>query len=663
VGVRVKVVIMITEDQNLLEEIRSLIPDKYYLIGSSDVDFSRVFINDLSRGLVLLDTDCQDALNWLKDGIANKPGLTCIGVGKDNKQAQKVIDFLYDFLPVPFEQWQLNKILDRAWEKTINETGGTAARHEKPTSGMKVSQKDYDLTSRPWARVLSDFSRTVSNQLNREKFINLFIYAVKELIPVTKLAVLLRDNAGNEFIIASQQGLEPEINTLLRLKDSEGVVAWLTAEGQILQRPELSGSIPAEHRAEILQEMKMLHAHVCVPLIAQGKLNGVLCLGSKLAGAPFYDRELELLYTVCGNIAVALDDIDLHEHLVNQKIYIESILQLMDSGVVAIDRSERITTFNQRAGEILKHDPAKMVNADLRALISPLGDLLYETMLTGNAYYKKFLELTEGKVPLEISTYRMVNQYDDVLGSVMIIDDITSRKLAEAERNKVEQINVLNRFVSQLTHEIKNPMVAIQTFAQLLPEKYEDQEFRMIFSQTVKQEVKRLNEQVDQLIAFSTPLNYQYEIVDIHEVIEQSIALLKEQGGNMNGLIQKSICPGQARVKVDRLSMARAIAYLISFLNEGIPGKDKEVTIVTALPDSKYNPDQIHIMITDNCTKIDFDNLERIFNPLEVSPDNTISIGVPVSRKIVEDHGGTLQAAQANGSPLKFGISLPLYTS
>ncbi len=660
VGARVKVVLMVTEDQNLLEEIKNLIPDSYFLIGNSDDHFNGAITTDLDHGVVLLDTDCRDVHSWLKDEAAHKPGLIFIGLGKDQKKALQLADLLYDYLPMPFEQWQLKKILDRAWEKSISSKDEPTADVRKALPENNVPQREYDLTTRPWARVLSDFSRTVSNQFNREKFINLFIYAVKELVPVGKIAVLLKSNAGNGFVIAAQHGLDPDINLLLRLKESEGLVAWLAAEGQILQKSELCEYISPERRAEILQEMKLLHAQVCVPLIAQGKLNGVLCLGSKVAGSPFYDRELELLYTVCGNIAVALDDIDLHERLVNQKIYIESILQIMDSGVVAIDCAEKITTFNQRAGEILKHDPAKVINADLRSLISPLGDMLYETMLSGKAYHKEFLELTEDRLPLEISTYRMVNQNDDVLGSVMIIDDITARKIAEAERNKVEQINVLNRFVSQLTHEIKNPMVAIQTYAQLLPEKYEDQEFRTLFSQTVKQEVKRLNELIDQLIAFSTPLNYQYEIVDINEIIEQSIALLKEQGGNLNGLVRKSICPGETAVKVDRLSMARAIAYLIGFLYEGFPDKDKEITIVTAIPDAKYEPEQLHIMITDNCTKIDLDDPEKIFNPLEVSPDNAISIGVPVSRKIVEDHGGTLQAVQANGSPLKFGISLPL---
>jgi len=654
-----KVVLLVTEDSALLEDIKCYLPDKYFLIESNDDAFNWIYENDLSRGVVLVDTDQVDALKWLQGAQKRKPDLVYVGVGKDRKQALLLIEYLYDFLPLPSEPWQLEKTLDRAWEKVISNTDLPVGQLDSKTVTNSSSQGDFDFAARPWARVLSDFSRTVSNQLNRDKFLNLFIYAVKELIPVGKLAVLLKDEDSGDFVIAAQQGLDPEINRMLRLNATGGIIAWLVTEGQILKRSAGPDLRTPEIKAEVIQEMKLLQASICVPLIAQGNIKGVLCLGSKVTGNPFYERELELLYSVCGNIAIALEDIGLHERLVNQKIYIESILQRMNSGVVAIDHSEKITTFNQRAGEILNKNPDELISRDLRALASPLGDMLFETLQRGKEYHKKYLELAETKIPLEVSTYCMMNHTQEVLGSVMIIDDITSRKIAEAERNKAEQITVLNRFVSQLTHEIKNPMVAIQTFAELLPEKFEDEEFRAAFSQTVRQEVKRINELVDQLIAFSSPLNYQYQLTDIHSVIDQAVYLIEEQGGELNGLIRKNISEEFPLVKVDCLSMAKAISYIINFLCQGIPDTDKELSIITTLREGDSPADRIQIIISDNKTRIDFDNPEKIFSPLEISPDNTISIGLPVSRKIIEDHGGTLHVLQANNSHLKFGISLP----
>ncbi len=658
-----KVVLLVTDDYALLEDIRCYLPDQYLLIDSKDDAFNWVFENDLTHGVVLVDTDQADVCKWLQGAQEKKPHLVYVGVGKDKKQALLLVEYLYDFLPLPSEPWQLEKTLGRAWEKVVSNTEPAAVPQNSNFCADSTRQGDFDFSARPWARVLSDFSRTVSNQFNRDKFLNLFIYAVKELMPVGKLVVLLKEEDSGDYLIAAQQGLDPDISKKLRLKKTGGIIARLVAEGQILKRSASSDPGNLGISAEITQEMKLLQVSVCVPLVAQGSLKGVLCLGSKITGAPFYERELELLYSVCGNIATALDDIGLHERLVNQKIYIESILQRMNSGVVAIDRSERITTFNHRAGEILCKEPAEMINSDLRTLASPIGDMLYETLLNGKEYHKKYIELAEIKIPLEISTYCMMNPDKEVLGSVMIIDDITARKTAETERNKAEQITVLNRFVSQLTHEIKNPMVAIRTFAELLPDKFEDNEFRAAFSQTVRHEVKRINELVDQLIAFSTPLNYQYELTEIQSVIDQAVYLIEEQGGVLSGLTRKDICEDFPKVKVDILSMARAISYIINFLCQGVPEAGKQLSVSTVLSDRENPACQIQVIITDNKTRVDVNNPERIFSPLEMSPDNTISVGLPVSRKIIEDHGGTLQLIQTNNSPLKFGISLPVCQS
>ena len=79
----------------------------------------------------------------------------------------------------------------------------------------------------------------------------------------------------------------------------------------------------------------------------------------------------------------------------------------MNSGVIAINKEECINTFNPRAGELLALTPQQVIGKDLRLLPSPLGDLLYETLTTGEALRKK--ELAYGRIHLEINTYRLLN--------------------------------------------------------------------------------------------------------------------------------------------------------------------------------------------------------------------------------------------------------------
>jgi PAS domain S-box-containing protein len=653
-----KIVLLISANGELQGEIARLIPEHYHLVACSSFDSGRVILNDISQGLVLLDTDHSGAVQWLEKASNAKPELVYIAVGKQQDKFLLVKDNVYDCLAVPCKQWQLEMLLDRAWER--NERQPAAAKPQ--ICSEERHTVDGIEQERPWPRVLSDFSRTLSNQFNTDKFLGLFVNAVKELVPVGKISVLLKDSSDGCFVIAVQQGLDPNVYGKLRFSPERGLISWLSEKGLILERAEAAALKENGQNSEYLQEMLLLHAEVCLPLFSNGRLCGVLCLGPKVTGARFHEKELELLYSVCGNIACALNDIGLHEKLFNQKVYFESILQLMNSGVIAIDNKHNIMTFNKRAGEIVSADPEHCTGRDLRALPSPLGDILFETLLTGKAYHKKEFEISNGKKPLELSTYRMTNGSGDVLGSVMIVDDITQRIKSQAEKSHAEQAEMLNRFVSQLTHEIKNPMVSIKTFSELLPEKYDDPEFRETFSKAVFHDLRRLNELVDQLIAFSSPLHYQYEIVNLHTLLDDSIETLNNWANGVTIDVQKHYCRDNLIVRADRANLVKALYYLLRYFS-GDSASGKTLQLRTAYSEKDDLTKTANILISDSVTQVKPEYLESLFNPLDYRPDNTISLGLPVSKKIIEDHEGRLHVIQPKGSFLKFGVSLPIFSA
>jgi nitrogen-specific signal transduction histidine kinase len=653
-----KLVLLVSANSELQGDIARLFPEQYHLIACSSLSGGRVILNDISQGLVMLDSDQPGAAQWLEKAISFKPELVYIVVGSRKDSFSSFKNKVYDCLAVPFESWQLEMILDRAWER---------AETPPVTAQPKVCSDNFYLTGaaeqeRPWAQILSDFSRALGNQFNRDKFLELFLNAVKELVPVGKVSVLLKDSVEGCYKIAAQQGLDPEVQGKLRFHSERGLVYWLNENGRILNRAEALILKESGFSGEYLQEMTLLQAEICLPLFANGRLDGFLCLGPKVTGVRFFERELELLYSICGNIAFALKDIVIHEKHYNQKVYTESILRLMNSGVIAIDNRHSITTFNQRAGDIISADPEKFTGSDLRLLPSPLGDILYETLLAGTAYHKKEVEILNGKIPLEVSTYRMSSEAGDVLGSVMIIDDISERRKVEAEKSQAEQTAMLNRFVSQLTHEIKNPMVAIQTYSELLPEKYDDPEFREGFTKAVLRDVRRLTELVDQLIAFSSPLYYQYEAIPLHDLLDASIELLRNQLNGAAIEVHKRYCPDNPLVKADRLNITRAFYYLLRYFSEK-PVNGNILLLKTAYVEKDVSTRTANILISDSATRGEADILEDLFDPLGYRPDNTISLGLPVSKKIIEDHEGRLYVVQPKGSFLKFGVSIPIFSA
>jgi len=653
-----RLVVLFSGDSVIQGEITGIFPGNFHLVVCNG-DFSgKALLKDVTRGIVMVDTDSPYAERWLMKIKAISPDLVCIGVGKKKDKFLLFNNYLYDHLEIPSEEWQLAKLLERAWEKT--EPVPKKNSNQQALIPGYAGREGLVDSDRPWARILSDFSRAMSNQFNKERFLELFLDAVKELVPVGKIAILLKTPGCDRYSVSVHKGLDPALLKQLYFTTESGMLSWLAEQGAILFKEEAFRLQETGSDGDLIQEMKLLNAEICLPLFVHNNLVGVLSLGKKITGDAFCKNELELLYSVCGNIAYVLSDLDLHERVITQKVYIESILQLMNSGVVAIDGRDKITIFNQRAAAIISTEADHMVGCDLRKLPSPLGDMLYESLLEGTSYHKQEITIGSEKIPLEVSTYRMTNDSGSVLGSVMIFDDIRTRKKMEAEKLHSEQIEMLNSFVGQLTHEIKNPMVAIQTYAELLPEKYDDSDFRNTFSEMVNREIHRLNELVEQLIAFSSPLRYQYEIIDVHEVLNTAADYLNYDGRGSEITIKKQYCGDKIKIKADKTNLARAIAYLLKFFSDNA-ADNYEIYIKTACLAEGNATGMVNILITDSTTSIGTQQLDQLFDPLAIRPDSIISLGLPVSKKIIEDHEGLLRAAQKKGGYLKFGVALPLF--
>ena len=657
-----KLLILVSDKDSMLRKIKDYLPSDYTLLEGEMTSKSLHFLNNVVLGTVLVDATAGGAMDWMEQACSRRPDLTYLGFSADQNDIKDSLrPYFYDFIYTPFSRQQICLQLRRAWERVMLQ----AEAHS-----LKKDIGDYNRGQNPPAHfftashhkehVLREFSKALTNNFNRERLLRFFVNTIVKLVPVGKLSILLYDEGKDLYEIALQEGLDPQYASGLCFKPSMSLISWLSTEGRLLRMEENMYASFDILAAEALQQMKLLQAVVCIPLLAQGQLVGVLSIGPKITGSSFYEEELEVFFNLCGNVAIALRDIALYHKIRDQKTYTESILRRMNSGVVAIDREECITTFNFRAGEILELSPQKAMGKDLRILPSPLGDLLYETSVTGKSFLKEEIELASGKITLEITAYQLLNAEGISLGSVMIFDDVSSRKQLEVERRQADQLDVLNKFVGQLAHEIKNPMVAIQTFAELLTEKYDDSSFRNFFTHTVSQEIKRLNELVEQLIAFSTPLSYKYSATDIHEILDMGLLLLQEQGMGQDTTVETNYERRALKVKADKILLARAFSYLLRDAFQAVE-RGGILHIHTYCTD-KSSPGNICVCFSDDKTKAENNDTEKMFEPLTAQQNGYISLGLPVSRKIIEDHGGSLKAVLAKRKLLEIEIALPIFT-
>ena len=138
---------------------------------------------------------------------------------------------------------------------------------------------------------------------------------------------------------------------------------------------------------------------------------------------------------------------------------------------------------NPRAAEILGLDAQAIVGQDLRVLPSPLGDMLYEALSSGRAQPRAEIRLALRGLWLEVSTYPV--RGDETAGAVLVLDDLTAQKELAAQKREAEQFDLLTRVIARIADEIKNPLVSINTFMELIGERFDDPDFRRHFSSVV----------------------------------------------------------------------------------------------------------------------------------------------------------------------------------
>ena len=101
----------------------------------------------------------------------------------------------------------------------------------------------------------------------------------------------------------------------------------------------------------------------------------------------------------------------------------------------------------------------------------------------------------------------------------MVFEDLTTQKQRYEERRRTDQLDFLTKVVGRMGHEIKNPLVSIKTFVELLEYQYDDPELRDQFFSIVKHDVQTLDSITEKLFGFASKRSYRFEYGDINSVI------------------------------------------------------------------------------------------------------------------------------------------------
>lgn len=228
---------------------------------------------------------------------------------------------------------------------------------------------------------------------------------------------------------------------------------------------------------------------------------------------------------------------------------------------------------------------------------------------------------------------------------------------ADFEQNlqRLDQLANLGLIAAGVAHEIKNGLVAINTFIELALQKSQDQEL----SETVRREMQRIDMLVTQMLRLAVPLSAAREPVPIHDLLDYGIRLLQHQlNGKMITLHRRyQAAPDTVRGNASQLQQA-----FINLLLNAVEamGANGELTVATENAAGEKGAKWIKIAIQDTGVGIPQENLSRLFEAFFTTKKNGTGLGLAICQRIVHDHSGTLTAQSQASHGSTFSILLPL---
>ena len=207
----------------------------------------------------------------------------------------------------------------------------------------------------------------------------------------------------------------------------------------------------------------------------------------------------------------------------------------------------------------------------------------------------------------------------------------------KAELEKQDQMKAVATLAAGMAHEIKNPLTSIKTFAEYLPEKYEDAEFRDRFKRIVVDEVDRVNNIVKQLLEFAKPREPELSRVSINTVLDETIELLNSNLLSHSIRVVKNYTQDQ-KISADKSQLKQA--FLNLFLNsiQAMPDGGT-LTICTSLT-TDY---RLLTTISDTGEGIPAADLKRVFDPFFTTREDGTGLGLSIVHGIITQHAGKLE--------------------
>lgn len=426
--------------------------------------------------------------------------------------------------------------------------------------------------------------------------------------------------------------------------------------------PVVSTSMPRRREASLPFELGPgIESCLAAPLVMQGQEAGHLSVGSTQADA-FDESHQRILTTLARFAAMAIENAHLARQVEAAKERYGIVLESAGDAMFLVDlEGWRFVEANQQAGKLTGYGVEALSSLPVDGLCcvqerSPRRVTLRELLASGGSSFEDLsLVRKDGRlVPVSIGVNTLM--CGPARSAQVVLRDVSARKEMEQRLIHTEKLAALGRLAASLAHEINNPLQALRSSISLLSKGPLDEDKRMRYVNIADQEVERLTRLVQRMLDFYRPSGEERHVVNINDLLEDTLALASKQLEHCGITVVKDLAPSLPPVGAVASYLRQVFINLVLYHVEAMPegGRLRVKTGVDQISD------QVVISFGDTGGGMPAEELAYVFEPFYSTRDKPGGLGLAVSYSIVEKHGGTMEVSSEEGAGTVFSIRLPL---
>ena len=519
----------------------------------------------------------------------------------------------------------------------------------------------YDLR-----RSLSDFGRTVSATTALDPLLDSLITRLRQVMNVERLAIFIEDErAPAGYRVARTAGLSAPMNVPADFRE---MIRTRSAETGVVRADDLESAPEGNGFVR-----RVLHYYV--PCVVRGRMVAVIGLGRSADGALLSSEDVEILRTVSGYVAVAIENSLLYQEqqqhaaeLELLKEFNESIVESINVGLIAVDLYGRITRLNSALEEMfsLGRDEAIGLSVEdlfvedfadtLKQVLGPDGWQLRQT----RQIYKLHTATRAGRsLVLNIALAPLCADSREQTGALVVFEDVTERLQLEDQLQQREKLSSIGMLAAGVAHEVNTPLTGVSSYTQMLLGMLPKNDPKHALLEKVSRQADRASEIVNNLLNFSrTGSAAEFAGLDIHRVLDDTLQLLEPQLRRSQIEIIRDYGDNLPKVHGNSVKLQQVFTNLILNARDSIANGNGRITLATR---NGEDDGLLVIEVADTGVGIAPEDVAKIYDPFFTTKGvgRGTGLGLAVTYGIVQEHDGHISVSSTPGRGTTFRITLP----